>query len=264
MAFVRANNIVLHASLSGRADAPALVFANSLGSDFRIWEDVAALLGGKYRILLYDKRGHGLSDAPAGPYSIDDHVDDLLALLDHYRLERIALVGLSVGGMIAQRLAIRVPGRVSALVLSCTGARLGTVESWAARMAAVKEGGLAAIADGVLKLCFSEAFHRERADEFAGWRNMLVRAPMDGYVATCATLRDADLRADAARIAMPVLCVAGDKDGSTPPALVKGTADLIPGARFALIEGAGHIPCVEKPGEFARLVENHLDEVGHG
>ena len=117
MAFVRANDIVLHARMLGKAEGPVLAFSNSLGSDFRIWEDVAALLGERYRILLYDKRGHGLSAAPPGPYTIDDHVDDLIALLDHFNLEKAAIVGVSLGGMIAQRLAVRAPERVKALVL---------------------------------------------------------------------------------------------------------------------------------------------------
>jgi len=264
MAFVRANGIVLHARVLGRPEGPALVFSNSLGSDFRIWEDVATLLGERYRILVYDKRGHGLSAAPPGPYALDDHVDDLLALLDHFDIETAAIVGVSLGGMIAQRLAVRAPERVKALVLCCTAVAIGTAQGWESRIAAVKADGIASVADGILKVWFTEAFRHDRAAEFEGWRNMLVRMPADGYVASCASVRDADLRADAARIAVPVLCVAGDQDGSTPPDLVRGTAELIPGARFTLIEGAGHIPSVEKPGVLAGLIENHLDGVGHG
>ncbi|RWB24623.1 MAG: 3-oxoadipate enol-lactonase [Mesorhizobium sp.] len=264
MAFVRANGIVLHTKLLGQPEGPALVFSNSLGSDFRIWEDVATLLGQRYRILLYDKRGHGLSDAPTGPYTIDDHTDDLLALLDHFGFEATAIVGVSLGGMIAQRLAARAPDRAKALVLCCTATRIGTAEGWANRITSVESGGIESVADGVLKLWFTEAFRRDRAAEFEGWRNMLVRTPAHGYLASCVSVRDADLRADAAGIAAPVLCVAGDQDGSTPPDLVRGMADLIPNARFVLIEGAGHIACVEKPGELAGLIENHLDGAGHG
>ena len=264
MAFVRANDIVLHARMLGKAEGPVLAFSNSLGSDFRIWEDVAALLGERYRILLYDKRGHGLSAAPPGPYTIDDHVDDLIALLDHFNLEKAAIVGVSLGGMIAQRLAVRAPERVKALVLCCTAAKIGTAESWATRIAAVTAGGIDSVADSILNVWFTQSFRSVHAAAFEGWRNMLVRMPADGYVASCASVRDADLRADASSIAVPVLCVAGDQDGSTPPDLVRGTADLISGARFALIEGAGHIPSVEKPGMLAGLIENHLDGAGHG
>lgn len=264
MAFVRANGIVVHVADVGRQDAPAIVFGNSLGSDFRIWQEVADRLAGRYRILLHDKRGHGLSDAPPGPYTIDDHTDDLLALLDHVGIAEAAVVGLSVGGMIAQRLAVRAPERVKALVLCCTAARIGTADGWATRIEAVRQGGIASVADAVLGNWFTPGFRRDRAADHAGWRNMLVRTTVEGYAGTCAAIRDADLRADAGRIAAPTLCVAGDHDGSTPPGLVRGTADLVAGARFSLIEGAAHIPCVEKPDVLASLIENHLREADHG
>ena len=262
MAFTRVNGIVLHHQVLGQADGPALVFVNSLGSDLRIWQDVVPAFADRYRIVLYDKRGHGLSDAPPAPYTIDDHADDLLALLDQLKVDRAAVVGLSVGGMIGQRIAVRAPGRVRALVLCCTAAKIGTPESWAERIAAVEDGGIEPIADAVLQRWFTPLFRETRPDEVAGWRNMLVRTPDHGYAGTCAAIRDADLRPDAGRIAAPTLCVAGDQDGSTPADVVKGTADLVPGARFALIDGAGHIPCVEKPAVLSRLIGQHLEEAG--
>ncbi|UVF17534.1 3-oxoadipate enol-lactonase [Microvirga terrae] len=262
MAFTRVNGIVLHHQVLGQADGPALVFVNSLGSDLRIWQDVVPAFADRYRIVLYDKRGHGLSDAPPAPYTIDDHTDDLLALLDQLKVDRAAVVGLSVGGMIGQRIAVRAPERVRALVLCCTAAKIGTSESWAERIAAVEDGGIEPIADAVLQRWFTPLFRETRPDEVVGWRNMLVRTPDHGYAGTCAAIRDADLRPDAGRIAAPTLCVAGDQDGSTPADVVKGTADLIPGARFALIDGAGHIPCVEKPAVLSRLIGQHLEEAG--
>ncbi|MBQ0821439.1 3-oxoadipate enol-lactonase [Microvirga sp. HBU67558] len=262
MAFTRVNGIVLHHQVLGQADGPALVFVNSLGSDLRIWQDVVPAFADRYRIVLYDKRGHGLSDAPPAPYTIDDHTDDLLALLDQLKVDRAAVVGLSVGGMIGQRIAVRAPERVRALVLCCTAAKIGTPESWAERIAAVEDGGIEPIADAVLQRWFTPLFRETRPDEVAGWRNMLVRTPDHGYAGTCAAIRDADLRPDAGRIAAPTLCVAGDQDGSTPADVVKGTADLVPGARFALIDGAGHIPCVEKPAVLSRLIGQHLEEAG--
>ena len=260
MAFTRANGIVLHTQVLGQPHGPALVFINSLGSDLRIWQDVVPDFLDRCRVVLYDKRGHGLSDAPPAPYTMDDHTDDLLALLDHLNIESAALVGLSVGGMIAQRMAVRVPHRVRALTLCCTAARIGTAQTWAERIAAVERGGIEAVVEAVLQRWFTPAFRETRPDECAGWRNMLVRTPAHGYAGTCAAIRDADLTADAARIAAPTLCVAGDQDGSTPPDLVRGTADLIPGARFELIRSAGHIPCVEQPAVLARLIDRHLRE----
>jgi 3-oxoadipate enol-lactonase len=262
MAFIRANGIVLHHQVLGQVDAPALVFNNSLGSDFRIWQEVAPTFADRFRVVLYDKRGHGLSDAPSRPYTMDDHTDDLLALLDHLKVESAALVGLSVGGMIAQRAAVRAPERVKALVLCCTAAKIGTPELWADRISAVESSGIEPIAENVLQRWFTPEFRETRKDEVSGWRNMLVRMPAHGYAGTCAAIRDADLTADAGRIAVPTLCVAGDQDGSTPADLVRGTANLIPGARFELIEGSGHIPCIEKPAVLTQLIEKHLQEAG--
>jgi 3-oxoadipate enol-lactonase len=264
MAFARVNDIVLHYQVLGRSEGPVLVFINSLGSDLRIWQEVAPAFVGRFRVILYDKRGHGLSDAPPAPYSIDDHTDDLLALLDRLAIGKASLVGLSVGGMIAQRMAVRTPDRVQSITLCCTAAKIGTPELWADRIGAVEASGIETIADSVLQRWFTPLFHETRTDELAGWRNMLVRTPAQGYAGTCAAIRDADLRPDAGRIAAPTLCVAGDQDGSTPADVVKGTADHIPGARFALIEGAGHIPCVEKPAELSGLIDQHLKEAELG
>jgi len=262
MAFARVNGIVLHHQVLGPVDGPVLVFINSLGSDMRIWQEVAQTFADRCRVVLYDKRGHGLSDAPPAPYSMDDHTDDLLALLDHLGIGKASLVGLSVGGMIAQRMAVQASERVQSITLCCTAAKIGTAELWADRIGAVETGGIESIADAVLQRWFTPRFHETRADDLAGWRNMLVRTPAQGYAGTCAAIRDADLRSDAGRIAVPTLCVAGDQDGSTPADVVKGTADLIPGARFALIKGAGHIPCVETPSELSGLIEQHLQEAG--
>jgi 3-oxoadipate enol-lactonase len=262
MAFARANGIVLHHQVLGNPEGPTLVFSNSLGSDLRIWQEVVPAFLDGYRVILYDKRGHGLSDAPPAPYSIDDHVDDLLALLDHLDVEGAAIVGLSVGGMIAQRMAVRAPHRVLALALCCTAAKIGTAESWAERIAAVERAGISSIAEGVLERWFTPPFRQTRSDDCAGWRNMLVRTPVQGYTGTCAGIRDTDLTADAGRIKAPTLCVAGDHDGSTPADLVRHTASLIPGARFELIDEAGHIPSVEQPAALAKLIDRHLQEAG--
>jgi len=262
MAFIRANGIVLHHQVLGQPDAPALVFNNSLGSDFRIWQEVVPAFANRFRVVLYDKRGHGLSDGPPAPYTIDEHTDDLFALLDHLAIGSAALVGLSVGGMIAQRAAVKAPDRVKALVLCCTAAKIGSPDLWGQRIAAVEQGGIEPIAESVLQRWFTPAFHESRKDELAGWRNMLVRMPAHGYAGTCAAIRDADLTPDAARIAAPTLCVAGDQDGSTPADVVRDTASLIPGARFETIAGCGHIPCVEKPADLTHLIQRHLQEAG--
>lgn len=264
MAFARVNGVVLHHQVSGAAEKPALVFVNSLGTDFRIWDEVAARLTNRFRIVRYDKRGHGLSDATPAPYALTDHVNDFAALLDHLGVGRAAVVGLSVGGMIAQGLAALRPDLVAALVLTGTAHKIGTDEFWKARIDAVKTNGIAAIADPVLQRWFTPAYRRTDNPDFAGYTNMLVRTSLDGYVGTCAALRDADLTESTRALRLPTLCLVGDQDGSTPPELVRELAGLIKGAEFRVIADAGHIPCVERPDAMADLIGSFLKTARHG
>ncbi len=264
MAFARVNGIVLHYEDRGDPSMPAIAFANSLGSDFRIWNSVAAQLESRFRIVRYDKRGHGLSDAPPAPYQMTDHVGDLAALLDQLGITNAAIVGLSVGGVIAQGLAALRPDLVKVLVLCDTAHKIGTEETWNARIETVSTQGIAAIADGVLERWFTPGYRVSDNPDFSGYTNMLVRTPVSGYVGTSAALRDADLTESTRALKLPVLLIAGDQDGSTPPDLVRSTADLIAGSRFEIIEGAGHLPCVEQPAVTARLIGDFLAEAGHG
>ncbi len=263
MAFTRLNHLVIHWTETGPVGAPAVILVNSLGTDFRIWDTVVARLGERWRIIRYDKRGHGLSDVPDGPYSIDDHTDDLIALADHLVLDRFALVGLSIGGLIAQSLAMRTPERLPALVLADTAARIGTAESWRARIDAVEQGGLAPLADALMERWFTPNFAAAHPAEYSGWRNMLLRMPAEGYAASCAAIHDADLTASITAIAARTLVVAGDQDASTPPDLVRATAALIPRARFETIAACGHLPPIEQPTALAALIASHLEETGH-
>ncbi|MGB3503582.1 MAG: 3-oxoadipate enol-lactonase [Mesorhizobium sp.] len=262
MQFIRANGVVLHVEDSG-GDKPVVVFSNSLGTDFRIWDDVVAALRPHCRVIRYDKRGHGLSEATPAPYSINDHVGDLAALLDHLGVTQAAIVGLSVGGIIAQGLAAARPDLVKAVVLSNTAHRVGTTESWNARIEAVTANGLGSIADNVMKLWFTPEFHENQPEKLAGCRSMMSRTPLEGYAGTCAALRDADMTASTRALTIPALCIGGDQDGSTPPALVRSLAELIPGAQFEIIPQSGHIPCVEQPDAHAALILQFLKSIRH-
>jgi 3-oxoadipate enol-lactonase len=260
--FAKLNNVTLHYQMiSGPADKPVLVFVNSLGTDFRIWRDVIVALAGLYPILTYDKRGHGLSDLGQTPYKMQDHVDDLAALLDHLKVSKAVICGLSVGGMIAQGLVDSHPDLVKALILCDTAHKIGNAEGWNARIAAVEEQGLEAISDAVMERWFTPAFRKDSNAAYAGYVNMLVRQPAQGYAATCAALRDADLTNAARMISVPTLCVVGDQDGSTPPELVRSLADIIAESEFMIVEGAGHIPCVEQPERFIATIRQFLDKL---
>ncbi|MBZ9862509.1 3-oxoadipate enol-lactonase [Mesorhizobium sp. CA12] len=257
MPFVSIGGVTLHHRyIEATGTSRPIIFINSLGTDFRIWDGVVARLAGEIPMLVYDKRGHGLSDIGGGVRSIDDHVDDLLGLIDHFGFGKVVLCGLSVGGLIAQRLYTRHPKCVEALILSDTAHKIGTDESWNTRIATVERDGIEAIADGVLKVWFTPDFHAARAAELAGCRNMLTRQALPGYIGTCAAVRDADLTDAARRITAPTLCIVGDQDGSTPPDLVRSLADLIPGARFEMIRDAAHIPCIEQPDALVTLIRD--------
>lgn len=260
MAFARVNGVVLHFDVGGRPGGPSLVFANSLGTDFRIWDAVAAAFHDTHRVVRYDKRGHGLSEATPQPYSMDDHVGDLAALLDHLGITGATIVGLSVGGMIAQGLASARPDLAAALVLCDTAHRIGNEAMWNERIAIANTRGIGAMADGVMQRWFTPAYRSPENADFVGYTAMLTRTPVDGYAGTCAALRDVDLTQSTRALKLPVLCLVGDQDGSTPPDVVRGMAELIEGARFEVIAGAGHIPCVEKPAETVRLIRGFLDQ----
>lgn len=264
MSFVRVEDVLVHYRLAGPVDAPVIVFANSLGTDLRIWNDVVSALGDSFRVLTYDKRGHGLSDSPEGDYSLDDHVADLVGLFDALGFDRVAICGVSIGGLIAQAAALAHPERVAALVLCDTAAKFGDAAAWDGRTAAIRQGGMAAIADGVMERWFSPGFFAQRPDDLAGWRNLFLRTDPAGYVATCATLRTADLSSVAGGISCPVQVVVGADDRSTPVDVVRGLAEAIPGARFEVIQGAGHIPSIEQPTRLAALIKSFLKEAGHG
>jgi 3-oxoadipate enol-lactonase len=261
MRFVRANGGVIHFADAGSRAGPTLVFVNSLGTDLRIWDEVATPLAQKARTVRYDKRGHGLSELRAEDASIADYARDLAALLDHLEAPRATIVGLSIGGMIAQELYRLRPDLVRSLILCDTGHRIGTPQSWADRLGAVEAGGIESIAGAVMERWYSSAYRKSQADAVIGWRAMLTRTPQVGYLTACRALRDADLTSGARMIRAPTLCLVGDEDGSTPVALVRELAGLIPGAKFEIIAGAGHIPCVEQPATLRRLIEIHLQEL---
>lgn len=264
MNFAQINGLAMHYRVTGAADLPVVALANSLGTDARIWDGVIAQLAHHYRVISYDKRGHGLSDAPPAPYSLDDHVADLAGLLDHLHVDKLTLCGVSVGGLIAQKFALEHRGRLNGLILCDTAARIGTEEMWNRRIEAVLGSGLGSISEAVLSLWFTKDFGQRFPAARAGWRNMFDRSPAKGYAGTCASLRDADLRAEVGRIDVPTLVIVGAEDRSTPPDLVRQTADLIDGARFEIIEGAGHIPSIEQPEIMAALMLKFMNEVRNG
>jgi 3-oxoadipate enol-lactonase len=252
----------LHVRSDGPEDGRPVIFANSLGTDFRVWDPLLPHLPAGLRLVRYDKRGHGLSDCPPGPYRIEDLVAEAAAVADALGLRGATFIGLSIGGLIGQGLALARPDIVAALVLMDTAAKIGTPAMWAERIAAIEGGGIEAIADGVLDRWFAPRLRRDPV-ALAPWRNMLTRTPRAGYTGCCAAIAGADFTDRIGTLAIPVMAMAGEADQATPPDLVRATAALCK-APFHLIADAGHLPCVERPEDVARLIADFLETTRHG
>ncbi|HQS09302.1 MAG: 3-oxoadipate enol-lactonase [Rhizobiales bacterium 24-66-13] len=263
MPFLLAGEILTHYALEGPAEAPVLLLANSLGTNFHVWDPVMAALTAHFRVLRYDMRGHGLTDATPLPdalsgYSIPALAGDALALMDGLGIAKAHVCGLSIGGMVAQHLAAHAPERVDRLILCDTALLIGPASVWTDRIAGIRRDGLAAIAPGVMARWFTEGFRARAPQIMRGYVNMVARTTLDGYIGCALAVRDADLRPSAKDIVAPTLVLVGDQDPSTPPASAHELAAAIPGAKLELIADASHIPCVEQPAQMVQLVLAHL------
>jgi 3-oxoadipate enol-lactonase len=258
MNFININGLTIHYKYLNNSPlgdgGKTFLFINSLGTDFRIWDDVVEILKDYANILLFDKRGHGLSDVVTNTKGLEDFADDAAALLKYLKIYKYIVVGLSVGGMIAQIMADRFPTQVEKLILCDTRHKIGNDQIWNDRIGQVKEHGLQFIAEGVMQRWFSQVFRETNAVKVNGYRNMLERSPALGYIQTCEAIRDADLQSIAEKIKIPTLCIVGSEDKSTTPEEVKNLADLIEGATYVVIDGSGHIPCVDNPEFLSKLV----------
>lgn len=259
------NGVALHYRWMEKTPGrPTIVFSNSLGTDSRIWDDVVSGLGDDYNVLLYDKRWHGLSDPSPRPVRMDDFISDLCGLLDKLGIRNAVLCGLSIGGIISIGLASRRPDLVRGLILCNTAPKVGTAEGWAERIAAVSRGGMSAIVDMVLARWFTPGFRSEGNARYHLARNMLLRQDASGYMETCAAIGTTDFRLEAKALSLPCLCIAGDHDQATPPALVADMSNLIAGSRYHLIEGCGHIPCIEKPDDLTHQIRTFMRHLETG
>jgi 3-oxoadipate enol-lactonase len=222
----------IHHRIDGPAGAPVLVLSNSLGADLGMWEAQVTAFARRFRVLRYDNRGHGGSAVTPGPYRIELLAGDLLGVADALGIERFSFAGISMGGMVGMWLGLNAPGRVERLVLSNTGAKIGTDETWNARLEVLRAGGVAAVADGVIARWFTESFRQRAPDTVARARRMLLATPREGYLACAEAVRDCDARAGIAAIRAPTLVIAGTHDVSTTPADARFLVEHIPGARY--------------------------------
>jgi 3-oxoadipate enol-lactonase len=252
--------VQLNAEIGGPDAGEPLLLGGSLGTTLAMWEPQLPALTRTHRVIRFDHRGHGRSPAPPGPYTLDDLGGDVLALMDRLGLQRASYVGLSLGGMVGQWLAINAPERIARLTLISTSAHMPPPEGWHERAAAVRRASTTAvIADAVLGRWFTPGFAERRPQVVAHYRGMVSASPPDGYAACCEAIAAMDLRAGLGRIAAPTLVLVGAQDPSTPPPHAETIARGVPGARLEVLDPGAHLLNVERDDEVTSLIRDHME-----
>ena len=247
-------------TVQGPAGAPALLLLNALGTTVDLWNPQIDRLAPAFRVIRFDTRGHGASDAPAGPYALDRLGRDALAVLDAAGVSRAHVCGVSLGGQTALWLGLHAPERVNGLVAANTGARIGTTELWDQRIHDAGELGMQALAEPAVARWFSPGFRQTHPELVDRFKKMLRDCSPTGYAGCCAALRDADLRDDLHRITCPTLVVTGREDPATPPAAGHFMHERIAGAELLALDAA-HLANVEQPDAFTASVVQFLSRV---
>ena len=255
------NGIETHYELHGREGAPWLVFSHSLACSSRMWEPQVAEFGDRYRVLVYDLRGHGASAAPAGPYSMEQLADDLKGLLDALGIRRTHFVGLSIGGAIGQTFALRHPGIFAGLVLADTNSAQSpqTLAQWEERIRIAESKGLQPLVEPTLERWFTEPFRKSRPEVVKEIGALIASTPVAGYVGCGRAIVGMNLTARLKEINAPVLAIAGESDVALP-----GTRlihEKIPGSKLVVLREAAHISNLEQPEAFNRALAEFLSSL---
>jgi 3-oxoadipate enol-lactonase len=253
--------VEVDATVDGPEDAPVVVLANSLGASRGMWDPQVPALAERYRVVTYDMRGHGTSPAPAGPYTLDDLVDDLVALLDRLGAERAHVAGVSLGGMVGLRLAAREPARVHRLAVLCTSAKTEP-QAYLDRADGVRAHGTAPIAPAVVGRWLTPPYAAEHPDLVARLEAMVAGCDDEGYAACAEVVARIDLRDDLARITSPTLVVGGGEDQALPPEHQRAIAEAIPGSQLRVLSPGAHLVNLEQPLEITGLLLGHFDPAG--
>ena len=243
----------------GPEGAPVLLLSNSLGTDMAMWAPQMAAWTRDFRVLRYDQRGHGGSDAPVGAYSLDRLGRDVVEMLDALDLAKVHFCGLSLGGMVGQWMGVHAPDRLNRLVLANTSSWMGPPSGWDARIALVRAQGMAPLAQASVERWFTPAFATAAPGAIAPIVAALKATNQEGYTGCCAAIRDMDMRPVVGLITNPTLVIGGLRDPSTPPSHSEALAAAIVGARLEMLEAA-HLANVEQPAPFAEAVRAHLSE----
>ena len=253
-----------HTVQDSRDPAPGkrtVVLSHALGCDLAMWDALAERLAARWRVVRFDHRGHGASQATAGPCTMADLAEDARRVLDAVDAERVVWIGLSMGGMVGQELAIRHPDRISALVIANSTSRYppAAVAQWQQRIEAVQRGGTTAIADAVMERYFHAGFRAAEPATVAAYRARLVATDTAGYVACCHAIAGVDTTERLSQVQVPALVIAGELDQGTPVAMAETLAAALPQGRLTVLRDASHLSVIEQPEAFAAAVEAFLD-----
>lgn len=255
-----------HLHWTQEGQGPVVVLSHALGCDMSMWDGVAAALKGRYTVLRHDHRGHGQSEAVPGPYTIDLLADDVAGLISAHCAGPVHFVGLSMGGMTAQALAVRHPQLLKSITIANAAMHYDDAARamWAARVKSVLAQGVAAIADGAMQRWFTPEFRADEAgggkQRVAALRLQLEKTDAAAYAASCEAVANIDFRASNAGIQRPALVIAGTRDEATPPAMSEAICKSIPGAQLKTLPAA-HLSAVEQSVAFAGLLERFFEGV---
>ena len=253
MPVIQADGCPIHVEIEGPERAPALMLSNSLGTNLHMWDDQAAELATRFRLVRYDSRGHGRSGAPRGPYSIDRLGRDAIAVMDALGLKTVNWCGLSKGGMVGMWLGSNAPERISKLILSNTACHMPAADIWGQRITTARSQGMAPLVEGTLERWFTKGFRERAPQEVTRVRDMLLATPPEGYAACCEAIRDMDQRESIKRITAPTLIICGRHDPATNVEAAEAIRSRIPGSALTLLDAA-HIANIEQPDDYTETV----------
>lgn len=257
MPIFTSNDAQINYQTFGDASKPALVFSNSLGTKYSMWQPQIEHFQQDYYVICYDTRGHGASSAPQGPYSLEQLGQDVVSLLDHLNIAKAAFCGISMGGLTGQWLAIHKPERFNHVIVCNTAAKIGQEQAWQDRAALVREQGLAPIAATAASRWFTNPFIQSNPAVVAELSNDLGAGSPEGYANCCEALAKADVREQLSSIQIPVLIIAGQQDPVTTVADGQFMQQRIANSKLFEIN-ASHISNIEQPEAFNQAVQTFL------
>lgn len=259
---VRANGIDLHYTVEGAG--PWLVMSHSLACDSAMWDEQAALLAKRFKVVRFDTRGHGRSDAPPGAYSLELLADDAKGLLDALGARAVHWVGLSMGGMIGQTFELKYPGTFQSLVLADTTSHYPPelAPLWADRIKTAQAQGMEPLVEPTLGRWFTEPFRKSSPERVQPIADVIRSTPVAGYVGCCSAIPKINVTARLKEITCPALVIVGEQDPGTPVAMAKTIQENLPGAELVVIPSAAHLANIEQPGAFNHALTRFYDRIG--